>query len=61
MTAPVAGWLLLGLAIGLLLTGAPQAAALVALAAAAVVLTEPDPERADARRRNQARRRGWHR
>lgn len=57
MTATLAGWLLLGLATALLLTGAYPAAVLVALAAVAVVLTEPGPEHVDARRRNQAHRR----
>jgi hypothetical protein len=53
-----AAWMLIGIAIGLLVSGAPAFAAVVALTAIVIVVTEPSSaERRDARRRNQAHRR----
>ncbi len=57
MSAITATWILLALAAALLLIGGWQAAAFVALGAIVVVLTAPNPEHEDARRRNQAHRR----
>ena len=55
MTAVVAGWLLTGIAVGLLLAGVPLFAFVVACTAAVVAFTKPDADREDAQRRNQAR------
>ena len=55
MSATFAGWLLLGLAIGLLVAGAYPAAVLVALTDLAIVVTEPGPAHRAARDRNPRR------
>lgn len=56
MGSVAAGWVLTGIAGGLLLTGAIPAAAFVAVTAIVVVVTAPETEREAARKRNQARR-----
>lgn len=54
MSAVVAGWLLTGIAVGLLVAGVPLFAFVVACTAAVVVFAQPDPDHEDAQRRNQA-------